>query len=88
MLKQWQVDLMTEEAFDPAKDDLIESAIYLRAAFEALDKATYKLMDAQSILQDYPMGDIVGSIYESVLEMQSEVGRLAELYGKGERDEW
>lgn len=88
MLKPWQAELIAEEeGIDPAKDDLIESAIYLKAAFKALDTATDKLIDAQSILQDYPMGNKVGSIYESVLELWSEVGKLAELYGKGERDE-
>lgn len=88
-MKQWQAELIREEeGIDPARDDLIESSGYLKAAAFYLDKAVDNLMDSESILQDYPMGNKVGSIYESVLELWSEVGKLAELYGKGERNEW
>ena len=84
MLKQWQVDLMKEDE-DIAVDEMREAAPYMKAAVKLMGEAIYKLMDAQSILQDYPMGDVVGSLEESLVDLENAIRDLAEKYAEGRR---
>ena len=92
----WQTELMEENARNQYWEDLNAPDTYesemkqasenMTAAVNAMDKATFSLMDAQSILAGTPMENVVGSIYESLLDLANVVKDLADKYGRGERD--
>lgn len=70
---------------DPAEKEMISSAEQIREALGSLDIACYRLMDAQSEVQGYPMEYRVGSFYDDLISLSNGLKELAEKFERGER---
>jgi hypothetical protein len=79
---QWE-DL---NAPDPFEAELMKSATALHITLCNLNNAEKWMYDAISDLADTPMADKVQSLVEEMLSLHSEIERLAEKYGRGQRE--
>ena len=94
----WEVQEMWERdtaalwerlnAPDPAEKYLEEASKSLKVAVQEADKAADSIAEAAAVLSGWPMQYKLDDLVEAVENIRIEVNRLAEMYGRGVREEY
>ena len=92
----WQVQALKEaedariweelNAPDPCEKQLEAASVSINQATHFIDTAENRLGDAMAELFGTPMEAKVGSFLDQLQDLRYGLERLAELYGKGERE--
>ena len=95
-MNAWQLDVIKEQmdseewsrqnAPDPDEKKLKEAAVGLKSAEIMLDSCMNYIDESLSILVNTPMEARIGSYMDQIEMIWYEIKKLAESYGKGERE--
>ena len=95
-MNAWQLDVIKDQidteawnklnAPDPYEKKLMEASVDLKSAEITLDSCMNYIESALSLMIDTPMEAKIGSYLDEVENIWWDIKKLAEAYGKGERE--
>ena len=86
----WEADAAAEwerlNEPDPCEKQMKAASVSIREAVQFLARAEDRLADAMTEVFDTPMEYRIGSLLDSLEDIEYGLKKLAEKYGKGERE--